>query len=96
MTAKEQRIEERDARAARRSKHEGDVLGISDANPDVHIPTRPGGGPVEGIEVRERATGIDDVPRRSGATGIDMGAAGEGTDIAEHPSHPKSAEDTDE
>ena len=95
MTVKEeeQRIEERDARAARRRKHEGDILGISDANPDVHIPTGPGRGAVEGIDVRERATGIDDVPQRSGATGIDMGAGGEGTDVARHPSHPKSAED---
>ena len=76
-------------------KHEGDILGISDANPDVHIPVKGGSDSVEGIEVRDRATGIGDVPQRSGATGIDMGAGGEGTDIATHPSRPKSAEDQD-
>jgi hypothetical protein len=82
----------------REPKHEGDVLGISDATPDGTIPrpAKKGSGAVEGIDVRDRATGIGDVPQRSGATGIDMGAGGEGTHLTEHPSRPKSAEPTED
>jgi hypothetical protein len=77
----------------RRPKHAGDVLGISDADRGARIPTAgPGTRSPEGIEVRDRATGIGDVPQRSGATGIDMGGGGEGTDISQHQSHPKSSE----
>jgi hypothetical protein len=72
------------------------VLGISDAG-GARIPTSGRGtGSPQGIEVRDHATGIGDVPQRSGATGIDMGAGGEGTDIDSHPSRPKSADDADE
>lgn len=72
----------------------GDVLGLSDANPAVAIPFKGvrGGGHPEGIEVRDRATGIGDVPQRSGATGIDMGPAGEGTHITSKPSRPRNIE----
>ena len=70
---------------------EGDVLGISDANPRVGEP-RPapsGGRSPSGIEVRDRATGIGDVPRSDGASGTDMGAGGDGTDIEpESPRRP--------
>ncbi len=97
MKVKEQDTEKLTTRERRRErKHAGDVLGLGTADPNVHIPTRPGSGSVEGIEVRDRATGIDDVPQRSGATGIDMGAAGEGTDIREHSSRPKSADEPEE
>jgi len=73
---------------------EGDVLGISDADPNAPIPQhkKPGGGHPEGIDVRERATGIGDLSQNPGATGIDMGAGGEGTGIASRSSRPKSTE----
>jgi hypothetical protein len=76
----------------------GDVLGISDAAPDPEIAksVRRGSGRPKGIDVREPAMGIDDVPQGSGATGIDMGGAGEGTDIDFESSRPHSAEDRDE
>jgi len=63
-------------------KHEGDVLGISDANPDQKLPVsgrrdrrRPAG-----IEVGSPVTGIGDVPQRSGASGADLGGH-EGADV---------------
>jgi hypothetical protein len=72
--------------------HEGDVLGISDAPPNRGEPhSTPGGGRrPSGIEARVRATGIGDVPQRHGASGIDMGGAGEGTDV-KHESHRERA-----
>jgi hypothetical protein len=82
-----------------RPEREGDVLGISDADPDVAIPRpeeRGSGRPASGIEVREHSTGIGDVPRRSGATGIDMGAGGEGTHVASRSRRPRSTPGTDE
>lgn len=63
-------------------KHEGDVLGLGPSNPDVRLPKpatsrkRP-----RGIDVIRPATGIGDVPQRTGATGIDMGYGGQGTQI---------------
>lgn len=62
-------------------EREGDVLGISDADPNVQIPkpADKGSGHVRGIEVGHPATGIGDVPQSSGATGIDMGSGGSGT-----------------
>lgn len=94
MAVKHQRVEDRKQKEEDLEKHEGDVLGISKAKPDATIPrpAKRGSGAVQGIEVRDRATGIGDVPQRSGATGIDMGAGGEGTHITQHPSRPKSAE----
>jgi len=77
----------------------GDVLGISDAAPDPEISKqvrRGSGRGVKGIDVRESATGIGDVPWRSGVTGINMGNAGQGTDIDPDSSRPHSAEDQDE
>ncbi len=63
-------------------KQQGDVLGISNTPAGTGLPgvTNRGSHP-KGIEVGTRATGIGDVPQRSGATGIDMGAGGEGTDV---------------
>jgi hypothetical protein len=68
--------------------HEGDVLGISDAPPHRGEPhsVPSGGRRPSGIEVGHRATGIGDVPQRDGASGVDMGAAGEGTGL-KHESH---------
>ena len=76
---------------------EGDVLGISDANPKAGVPPRvkPGGGPPEGIEVREHATGFGDISQTPGATGIDMGGGGEGTGVSSRSKRPKSAEPGD-
>lgn len=61
----------------------GDVLGISDADPNVEIPkpADKGSGHARGIDVRRRQTGLGDVPQRDGASGVDMGGGGEGTDI---------------
>jgi hypothetical protein len=64
-------------------QREGDVLGISDAPLNVGEPhSVPGGGRrPSGIEVRDRATGLGDVPQHDGASGVDMGGGGEGTDV---------------
>jgi hypothetical protein len=72
-------------------KRQGDVLGISDAPKGSGLPGIRGGGHPRGIEVGRPATGIGDVPQRSGATAIDMGGAGEGTGIEadERPDRPK-------
>lgn len=77
--------------------HEGDILGLGDASPDVEIPraTSDHGGHPQGIDVREPATGIGDVRQSSGATGIDMGHGGEGTNISARPRRPATA-DSDE
>lgn len=62
---------------------EGDVLGVSDAAPDPKLPNLPrdkGGNP-KGIDVRPGTHGASELERSKGATGIDMGGGGEGTDI---------------
>ena len=78
-----------------RPLREGDVLGVSDAPPDVEIPraTTDRGGHPAGIEVRERTSGNSELRQTPGATGIDMGAGGTGTDI-EPPSRRPAARDT--
>jgi hypothetical protein len=65
-------------------EREGDVLGISDAKPGVGEPRHaaPGRRRPSGIEVRDHATGIGDVPRSDGASGVDMGGGGEGTHVS--------------
>jgi hypothetical protein len=82
----------------RRPKQEGDVLGISDADPDVEIPraTDDRGGHPKGIDVRRRAPGIGDVQQGKGATGMDMGAGGGDTYITSDSERPRSTEDRDE
>jgi len=63
----------------------GDILGLSDDNTGVKLPHPPSDGSVpEGIDVVEhrRHWGADELKRSDGVTGADMGAAGEGTDIA--------------
>lgn len=75
-------------------KQQGDILGISNTPAGTGLPgvTNRGSHP-QGIEVGTRATGIGDVPQRSGATGIDMGAGGEGTDVeSETPQRRKPGE----
>ena len=61
----------------------GDVLGITDADPNVEIPraTQDRGGNPKGIEVRDHASGIVELKQTKGATGIDMGAGGKGTGV---------------
>lgn len=73
-------------------EREGDVLGISNADPAATIPkpARKGSGHVEGIEVRGHATGIGDVVQGTGATGVDMGGSGTGTDIEPDAAHTTS------
>ncbi len=64
-------------------ERQGDVLGLSDASPAVEIPHATddrSGNPV-GIEVRSPATGTSDLKQTKGATGIQMGAGGSGTDV---------------
>jgi hypothetical protein len=64
-------------------EREGDVLGLSDASPAVEIPraTEDRGGNPAGIEVRSPTTGTSELKQSKGATGIDMGSAGSGTDL---------------
>lgn len=91
-TARRDREDDRPDRE--QPEREGDVLGISDTSPGATIPQhkKPGGGRPRGLDVRDHATGIGDLERTPGATGIDMGAGGEGTHISEESKRPKSAD----
>jgi hypothetical protein len=64
-------------------ERQGDVLGLSDASPAVEIPraTDDHSGNPAGIEVRIPTSGTSELRQTKGATGIQMGAAGSGTDI---------------
>jgi hypothetical protein len=64
-------------------KREGDVLGLSDANPAVPLPGPPveRGTPSRSREADPDPTRHNSLPRTSGATGIDMGAGGTGTSV---------------
>jgi hypothetical protein len=68
----------------------GDVLGLSDASPEVEIPqaTADHSGNPAGIEVRTPTTGTSELKRGKGATGIQMGAGESGTDIEPEPPRP--------
>jgi hypothetical protein len=63
----------------------GDVLGISNLG-GPKLPHPPSdGSTARGIDVRDerkRHWGNEDVPQSDGATGIDMGGGGEGTQMA--------------
>ena len=63
-------------------RQQGDVLGISHATGSIPHDNVPKGGHPAGIELdsTNEKSGRN-LPRGSGATGIDMGAGGEGTDI---------------
>jgi hypothetical protein len=75
----------------------GDVLGLSDASPEVEIPraTDDRSGNPAGIEVREPATGTGDLHHGKGATSIQMGGAGEGTEIVPDTKRPAQRETND-
>lgn len=64
----------------------GDILGLTDDRSGVKLPHPPSDGSTpQGIEVRDeykRHWGTEDLENSGGATGIDMGGGGEGTDIA--------------
>ncbi len=72
----------------------GDVLGVSNpAGPKLPHPPSDGSTP-RGIEVRgepKRHWGNEDIPQSDGASGIDMGGAGEGTGITADNSRPRAA-----
>jgi hypothetical protein len=73
----------------RNVEREGDVLGISNADPAAPIPkpARKGSGHAEGIDVRGHASGIGDLTHGAGATGVDMGGGGAGTDVEPDAAH---------
>ncbi len=68
----------------------GDILGLSRVEgPKLPHPPSDGSG-ARGIEVRGEPTrhwGNEDIPQSDGASGIDMGGAGEGTHVS--PEHPR-------
>jgi hypothetical protein len=70
----------------------GDILGISDpVGPKLPHPPSDGSA-ARGIDVRgepPRHWGDEDIPQSDGATGIDMGGAGDSTQIAPERSRPK-------
>jgi hypothetical protein len=67
----------------RNKKQAGDVLGISDSPASARIPqaTTDHGGHPQGIEIGEHRRHRSAFQPGKGATGIDMGAGGSGTDI---------------
>ena len=72
----------------------GDILGLTDDRSGVKLPHPPSDGSVaQGIDVIEhhRHWGADELKRSDGASGVDMGAGGEGTDVA--PSRPRPVTD---
>jgi len=75
----------------------GDVLGLSDASPDVEIPraTNDRSGNPAGIEVREPTTGTADLTRGKGATGMLLGGGESGTDLQPEPKRPAQRESND-
>lgn len=76
----------------------GDILGISNpGGPKLPHPPSDGSTP-RGIEVRgepKRHWGNEDIPQSDGASGADMGGAGEGTGIAADSRPRTAAEDED-
>jgi len=74
----------------------GDILGISNpGGPKLPHPPSDGSTP-QGIDVRgerPRHWGNEDIPQSDGAAGIDMGAGGDGTQIAPEPTRPQSEDD---
>jgi hypothetical protein len=74
---------ERDRADEQNPKRQGDVLGISDADPAVEIPraTTDRGGNPAGIEIGPVSSPMGGLKRSKGATGIDMGSGGTGTDV---------------
>ena len=81
--AEEAKAIQKEQESAPEPERQGDVLGLSDASPAVEIPqaTDDHSGSPAGIEVRVPTTGTSELQQTKGATGIQMGAAGSGTDI---------------
>jgi hypothetical protein len=71
-------------------ERQGDVLGLSDVSPDVEIPraTEDRSGNPAGIEVRAPTTGTSELRQTSGATGVQLGSAGSGTDLDSNEDKP--------
>jgi hypothetical protein len=65
----------------RKPDQEGDVIGISHPTGSIPHENIGKGGHPKGIELEEDqgTPGLRDVPQRSGATGADLGGAGQGT-----------------
>jgi hypothetical protein len=75
--------EEEMEKKSEKVKQQGDVLGISNATAPIPRHNVGKGGHPEGIELdKKKRNPLRDVPQRSGATSIDMGAGGEGNDLA--------------
>jgi hypothetical protein len=70
----------------RDKKMGGDILGLSDTPASTTIPqaTTDHGGHPKGIEIGgyKRHSGSDELTQSKGATGIDMGGGGSGTDVS--------------
>jgi len=79
------------------SKHAGDILGLSEAATGPKLPHPPSDGTVPaGIEVRgesDRRWEDEDINQSGGATGIDMGGAGTGTNIDSDIDRPRAVKD---
>ena len=86
------------SRKKNKPAREGDVLGISNADPGVKIPAPPGKlhGHHEGIEVRRHASGIGDLTHGTGATGVDMGGGGAGTDVDQGHARRRPAQENED
>ena len=79
-----------------KNKVPGDVLGLTDDKTGVKLPHPPSDGSTPaGIELEKntRHWGADELNRSKGATGVDMGAGGEGTDIAPSRSSKEESEE---
>jgi len=79
-----------------KNKVPGDVLGLTDDKTGVKLPHPPSDGSTPaGIEFEKntRHWGADELNQGGGATGADMGAGGEGTDIAPARSSKEESED---
>ena len=63
-------------------KHAGDVLGLSDADPAVEIPRATTDRSPSHVSDEPATSRTTAFKQTKGATGIDMGAGGSGTDIA--------------
>ena len=74
----------------------GDILGISNpGGPKLPHPPSDGSTP-QGIDVRgerPRHWGNEDIPQSDGAAGIDMGAGGDGPQIAAEHARPQSEDE---
>jgi hypothetical protein len=71
-------VERRDDETAKRP---GDVLGLSDADPSVEIPRATDDRSPSHVSDEPATRRRSALQRTPGATGIDMGAGGTGTDI---------------